>query len=69
MNRADELLKLHEAATILRCDESTLRRWIADGTLPAYKLPGGHFRIARADLVLVLGPANGSDRREPGSAR
>ena len=29
---------------------STVRRWIADGKLGAFKLPGGHYRISVADF-------------------
>jgi excisionase family DNA binding protein len=37
--------------------ERTVRRWIHDGTLPAYKLAGrGLIRIALDDLDLVIRP-------------
>lgn len=29
---------------------TTIRRWILDGSLPAYETPGGHLRILRKDL-------------------
>lgn len=58
MQVARGLLTLHEAALQLGVDESTLRRWIARGRFPAYRTPGGRFRIAEDDLQLALEPAH-----------
>jgi excisionase family DNA binding protein len=35
-----------------RCGVSntTVLRWISAGQLPAFRLPGGHYRIERSDL-------------------
>ncbi len=46
-----------EAARILRVDRATIIRWIKAGLLPASRLPGGRYRIAREDLRLALRPA------------
>ena len=37
--RTEELLTVREVASILRVDETTVRRWIKDGALDAIKLP------------------------------
>ena len=42
-----------EAAKVLNVCVETIRRYIADGRLPALKLPGGHYRIRQADLKLI----------------
>jgi len=50
-----------------RCGVSntTVLRWIADGKLPAFRLPSGHYRVGRddfrkfmADYLLVVGPTS-----------
>jgi excisionase family DNA binding protein len=33
---------------------TTVLRWINAGQLPAFKLPGGHFRIERTDFFKFL---------------
>lgn len=33
---------------------STVLRWINSGMLPAFRLPGGHFRIGRGDFHQFL---------------
>jgi excisionase family DNA binding protein len=33
---------------------TTILRWIETGRLPAFRLPGGHHRIDRKDLVEFL---------------
>jgi excisionase family DNA binding protein len=33
---------------------STVRRWINEGKLSAFKLPGGHFRVMYSDLIDFL---------------
>jgi excisionase family DNA binding protein len=39
-----------------RCgvSNSTVLRWIGTGQLPAFRLPGGHFRIGKLDLSVFL---------------
>ena len=43
-----------QLAPILGVSESTLKRWIDRGHLRADRTPGGHRRIARADLIAFL---------------
>lgn len=42
-------LTIDEVARLHRVSRRTIERWIADGSLPASKLPGGSVRISRAD--------------------
>lgn len=49
------LLRVHEAAAQLNCSISTIRRLIAEGKLPAYRVGRG-IRIAEADLERLLEP-------------
>jgi excisionase family DNA binding protein len=50
------LLTVHEAASLLRVSELTIRRWIWAGKLPATRL-GRLVRIRPADLESLSGPA------------
>ncbi len=57
----DQLLRVAEAARILRVKPGTIRRWIAQGRLPATRTAGGrHYRILRADMVFACQPARRS---------
>lgn len=49
----DEILLYPEAARLLRISERTLRRYVADGTVPHVRLGGSvrFSRIALLDLV------------------
>ena len=46
-------LLVHEIATAVRRSERTVRRWIADGTLPSVKI-GGTRLVAKATLDRLL---------------
>jgi excisionase family DNA binding protein len=48
-NAAPEYLSIDEAASIARLHHSTLREWIKEGSLKAYRA-GRVYRIRRADL-------------------
>jgi excisionase family DNA binding protein len=60
----EDLITPTEARQLIRVTTTTLRRWEADGTLPAYKLPSGHRRYRRTDIERLLVPvvpdANGT---------
>ena len=51
---------LAEAAALLSCHASTLRRAIKSGTLPAARL-GREYRISRTDLQAFWTESGGSD--------
>lgn len=49
-------LRAGEIATMLGTTERTIRRWIADGTLPSVKI-GGARLVPRSELDRKLAPA------------
>jgi excisionase family DNA binding protein len=49
-----DLLKPREVGDLLRVDESTVLRWIKEGQLGALRLPGGTFRVPRAEVERIL---------------
>lgn len=51
-----EYVTVAEAAADYRCSIKTVRRRIADGTLPAYRMGGRVIRIRRADLEQLVRP-------------
>jgi excisionase family DNA binding protein len=59
-------LSLNQAARELGVHPRTLAAWIADGRFPAFRTPGGHYRIAETDLALALEPvrSGGGEREE-----
>jgi len=44
------LISAAEAARRLGVDKSTTTRWIAAGKLPAFRTPGGHWRVRAVDV-------------------
>lgn len=58
MSNTEELLTVHEVATVLRCDDTTVRRWISSGALEAISLPHRGkrtaYRIKRSTLDSLL---------------
>ena len=59
-NMAEQLFKVSEVAQILRCDKTTVRRWITIGAMEAVILPHASerqaYRIKRSTLDRVLLP-------------
>jgi excisionase family DNA binding protein len=47
---------LQEAAEIVGVDQRTMRRWIARGDVPAFRLNRRPIRIRRTDLDALLKP-------------
>ncbi len=45
-----DVFSTHSAAKFCRVTPMTIIRWIDEGRIKAYKTPGGHRRIMRADL-------------------
>jgi len=52
----DEFVTVSEAAKALRVSVPTIKRWLKDGRIPAYRLGPRYIRIRRADLTGVLTP-------------
>jgi excisionase family DNA binding protein len=46
-------VSLSHATTILGVNQSTVRRWADTGLVRAYRTPGGHRRLAEADLLAL----------------
>jgi excisionase family DNA binding protein len=51
---SEELLKVEEAAKILRVRRETIRRYIKAGHLKAVALPGGDYRLYQKDIMRLL---------------
>jgi excisionase family DNA binding protein len=53
-----QFLTMGEVAAMYRVDRQTIRRFITDGELPAYRV-GKAIRIRRKDVEKLLVPING----------
>lgn len=51
---ADRLLTSHEVGDLLQVHPSSVKKWVNDGRIAAFRTPGGHRRIRVADLVDFL---------------
>lgn len=49
-SKVPDVFSTHSAAKFCRVTPMTIIRWIDEGRIRAYKTPGGHRRIMRADL-------------------
>jgi len=54
-----DLLSVEEAASLMRVDRSTIRRWISSGALPGYRVGRRYVRVKRDDLARMIAPAKG----------
>ena len=50
----EELLRVEEAAKILKVRRETIRRYIKNGYLKAVTLPGGDYRLGERDIQRML---------------
>jgi excisionase family DNA binding protein len=53
----EEYLTVTEAASLLRVASSTIRRWIRQGDLPAYRIGKRRVALRREDLNALITPA------------
>ncbi len=53
----DDYVTVAEAATLLRVAPSTVRRWIRDGDVPAYRIGRRRVALKRDDLSNLVRPA------------
>lgn len=51
---SDQLLTSSEVGALLQVNPSSVKKWVDDGLLVAFRTPGGHRRIRAADLVAFL---------------
>jgi excisionase family DNA binding protein len=58
---SDEFLTVAEVAKVLKLNPQTIRNWIDQGALPAYRL-GRRVRIGRADFLALLDPSGAGTR-------
>jgi excisionase family DNA binding protein len=59
----EEFLTVGEAATLMRVAPSTIRRWIREGDVPAYRLGQRRVGLRRGDLDRMVTPVGGSRDR------
>jgi excisionase family DNA binding protein len=59
----EEYLTVAEAATLLRVAPSTIRRWIREGEVPAYRIGRRHVALRRPDLAALIAPIRASTDR------
>ena len=52
----EEYLTITEAVTLLRVAPSTIRRWIREGDVPAYRLGQRRVALRRGDLATLITP-------------
>jgi excisionase family DNA binding protein len=52
----EEYLTVAEAANLVRVSPSTIRRWIREGNVPAYRLGPRRVGLKRDDLSAVIAP-------------
>lgn len=50
----DQLLTSSEVGELLHVNASSVKKWVDDGLLIAFRTPGGHRRIRPADLIRFL---------------
>jgi excisionase family DNA binding protein len=53
----EDYVTVAEAATLLRVGPSTIRRWIREGDVPAYRIGRRCVALRRADLTHLITPA------------
>lgn len=51
---SDQLLTSSEVGDLLQVNPSSVKKWVDDGLLVAFRTPGGHRRIRASDLVSFL---------------
>ena len=54
--REARYLRPQEAATLLRVDARTVKRWAHQGKLTGFRTPGGHWRIAESSVRAIQQP-------------
>ncbi len=50
----DQLLTSTQVGTLLQVNPSSVKKWVNDGHIIAFRTPGGHRRIRASDLVMFL---------------
>ena len=50
------VLTTREVAAALRVDRDTVIRWLNEGALQGFKLPGGDWRVHQTELERIMTP-------------
>ena len=58
LSLSDEHLTVAEAAELLKVNRSTIRRWIAEGRLPAVRIGARRLAMRRADVAKLISPVD-----------
>lgn len=64
----NEYVTVGEAATLLRVAPSTVRRWIREGNVAAYRLGQRRIGLRRGDLDSLITPVGPQEERESEAA-
>lgn len=67
--RGSEFLSVRETADLLNVHVATVRRWIASGKLPAYRLGDKSVRISSSDATALLIPFERQEEVDGGTPR
>lgn len=59
VTEGEENLTVPQVAKWLNVNRASVRRWIVGGKLPAIRLPGGSYRITKANVLAMLEETNG----------
>ena len=52
----EPVLTTKEVAAALRVDRNTVIRWLNEGAIRGFQLPGGDWRISRSELERIMTP-------------
>lgn len=56
LNQYPDALRTSQTAEVLQTSEQTIRRWIKDGTLPAFRVRG-QYRVPREAIERMIAEA------------
>jgi excisionase family DNA binding protein len=60
----EEYVTVAEAATLLHVAPSTVRRWIREGEVPAYRIGRRRVALKRSDLTTLIRPVHTTSNHE-----
>ena len=66
---ADDYVTVTQAATLLHVAPSTIRRWIREGVVPAYRIGRRRVALKRTDLMNLITPARAAGEKGDDTAR
>ena len=55
---AEEYVSVAEAASLLKVNRSTIRRWITEGKLPAFRIGERRLALRRTDVANLIRPTH-----------